>query len=180
MPHTPGKRRYIFNTLTVVSVVLMLATLGLWVVGLWFAVSWNFNKYTQNPSGLNFKQYAVESFTGAIQFRTAEIKVVSNKALTMVKSIWPDGMNLDFEEVPFEMRWSFGLSKVGTGTILKIPNWFFALLFSILPVVWFVGRKKRRLAFLGKCPSCGYDLTGNESGECPECGVATKAEATQT
>ncbi len=21
-----------------------------------------------------------------------------------------------------------------------------------------------------KCPNCGYDLTGNESGRCPECG----------
>ena len=23
----------------------------------------------------------------------------------------------------------------------------------------------------GRCPSCGYDLTGNETGVCPECGV---------
>jgi hypothetical protein len=22
----------------------------------------------------------------------------------------------------------------------------------------------------GRCPECGYDLTGNESGVCPECG----------
>ena len=24
------------------------------------------------------------------------------------------------------------------------------------------------------CRTCGYDLTGNESGVCPECGCATK------
>ena len=24
----------------------------------------------------------------------------------------------------------------------------------------------------GQCLSCGYDLTGNVSGECPECGTA--------
>jgi hypothetical protein len=25
----------------------------------------------------------------------------------------------------------------------------------------------------GQCPQCGYDLTGNVSGVCPECGEAT-------
>ena len=25
----------------------------------------------------------------------------------------------------------------------------------------------------GKCPGCGYDLTGNQSGKCPECGMMT-------
>jgi hypothetical protein len=24
------------------------------------------------------------------------------------------------------------------------------------------------------CPSCGYDLTGNTTGVCPECGVVTR------
>ena len=27
----------------------------------------------------------------------------------------------------------------------------------------------------GLCPECAYDLTGNESGVCPECGTATAA-----
>ena len=31
MPWEPRTRRYIFNTLTVVSLLLMLATVGLWV-----------------------------------------------------------------------------------------------------------------------------------------------------
>lgn len=26
-------------------------------------------------------------------------------------------------------------------------------------------------ALLGRCPMCGYDLTGNASGRCPECGA---------
>jgi len=30
-------------------------------------------------------------------------------------------------------------------------------------------RRKRRLR--GLCVTCGYDLTGNESGRCPECGA---------
>ena len=30
-----------------------------------------------------------------------------------------------------------------------------------------IGERKR----LGLCPRCGYDLTGNASGTCPECGT---------
>lgn len=29
----------------------------------------------------------------------------------------------------------------------------------------------------GYCQSCGYDLTGNESGRCPECGLVAWATA---
>jgi|tagenome__1003787_1003787.scaffolds.fasta_scaffold17314810_2 hypothetical protein len=28
----------------------------------------------------------------------------------------------------------------------------------------------------GRCASCGYDLTGNVSGRCPECGAIASAE----
>lgn len=28
----------------------------------------------------------------------------------------------------------------------------------------------KQLAAIGRCPTCGYDLTGNTSGYCPECG----------
>ena len=37
-----------------------------------------------------------------------------------------------------------------------------------LPGIAFVLRPARGLP--GHCPSCGYDLTGNVSGVCPECG----------
>jgi hypothetical protein len=50
---------------------------------------------------------------------------------------------------------------------------------ACLPSIWLVHRlwqlPKRlrgRLAKVGFCRACGYDLTGNTSGTCPECGTA--------
>ena len=37
-------------------------------------------------------------------------------------------------------------------------------------------RRRRRLA-AGRCVACGYDLTANTSGVCPECGMAVKGKA---
>lgn len=35
-------------------------------------------------------------------------------------------------------------------------------------IYWHLGRKRRRPGF---CPNCMYDLHGNASGHCPECGL---------
>jgi hypothetical protein len=54
------------------------------------------------------------------------------------------------------------------GVVVIVPHAYVAALFAILPVValrkWW--RRPRR----GMCPICRYDLTGNTSGVCPECG----------
>jgi hypothetical protein len=58
--------------------------------------------------------------------------------------------------------------------VSSVPLWFVATLFAILPLIW-VRRYvvyKKCLRCLGRCKSCGYLLTGNTSGVCPECGMA--------
>ena len=55
------------------------------------------------------------------------------------------------------------------------PAWFTAALFALLPLTVVVSshRKLRaRRAPESGCPRCGYDLTANISGVCPECGTA--------
>ena len=55
-----------------------------------------------------------------------------------------------------------------------------ALLTGVLPLAAFVGprafdwARRRRRRRRGLCPNCGYDLTANVSGSCPECGTATR------
>ena len=55
-----------------------------------------------------------------------------------------------------------------------IPAWLPAAVAAIMPGLWSLGWLRRRyLRFVGHCPQCGYDLTANTSGVCPECGAPT-------
>jgi hypothetical protein len=61
------------------------------------------------------------------------------------------------------------------------PLWSFALVFMIVggigPLVVYRQRRRRRT---GLCPQCGYDLTGNVSGRCPECGAPAPTQSAQS
>jgi len=52
---------------------------------------------------------------------------------------------------------------------LQLPLWIpFVIVASASAVLWW----RERTIPPGHCPTCGYNLTGNVSGRCPECGQA--------
>ena len=55
--------------------------------------------------------------------------------------------------------------------VASVRYWQILVAALVLPGLWLVGtwRGVRRRG-AGQCPGCGYDLTGNQSGLCPECG----------
>jgi predicted RNA-binding Zn-ribbon protein involved in translation (DUF1610 family) len=53
-------------------------------------------------------------------------------------------------------------------TRIGVPFWFIFLLELMLAIIWL--RWRRSQPRPGTCTACGYDLTGNVSGVCPECG----------
>lgn len=62
--------------------------------------------------------------------------------------------------------------------VMFFAGGFYSLCISLLigiPVAIF--RKRRQPPPPGHCRNCGYDLTGNVSGICPECGRAIDARS---
>ena len=67
----------------------------------------------------------------------------------------------------------------------SMPLYLPLILTAILPSMWIlsarlISRRTRHRQRMRECLVCSYNLTGNVSGTCPECGtpVARKAEAT--
>lgn len=63
-------------------------------------------------------------------------------------------------------------------TFLLVPSWLIAIfpLVGSLIALRKVRNKRQLKRRSGHCQRCGYDLTGNLSGVCPECGVRKAAE----
>ncbi len=74
----------------------------------------------------------------------------------------------------FGARWDHWLSPEGDHFRIEVPNYLPFLIFMIYPAVRLslIARRgiRRRT---GRYAPCGYDLTGNVTGVCPECGVPT-------
>jgi len=180
----PRTRRYIFNTLTVVSLLLLLATVGLWVDG---------NRSYATMAWCCSKSWCVEtdsSWFGVLMWWKAENlaeptwgiardEFASHNAMRPASGV----LYQFYQQGRSKLISGFGWSAPpggGYGIAVLIPHWFLTLVFTVLPGVWFIKwRKRRKLALVGSCPSCGYDLTGNETGVCPECGVPLEPDATK-
>jgi hypothetical protein len=64
-------------------------------------------------------------------------------------------------------------AKGNSRIAIVVPTVVPVALSTVLPLAWGVRRiwKKRSK---GSCPECSYNLTGNISGVCPECGTVVK------
>ena len=58
-------------------------------------------------------------------------------------------------------------------TTIDCPIWVPVAVFIVHPTLWLIRRwMLRRRWKSNMCPICSYNLTGNTSGVCPECGTA--------
>ncbi len=176
MPRTPGIRRYIFNMLTVVSLLMMVATVGLWVDSFWYRPSIGYVTEADHIYNVSIDG------AGVIVFSFADLTPIDPRFVP------PQGWLVDHDYVGFDpnhekfsyygrfdFRWDSLDFLEARFSGLTLPLWFLALIFAVLPTIWLFKWNKRRKLGPNACPSCGYDLTGNETGLCPECGVTIES-----
>ena len=82
------------------------------------------------------------------------------------------GPGFSLDEAPHGSTWRLLLPEfvhhpTASVTYIDCPLWI-PLLVIALPTVYLFYRDRRPPR--GHCQGCGYDLTGNVSGVCPECG----------
>ncbi len=86
----------------------------------------------------------------------------------------PVKFEVDQDTVGNSIRWwpIFTSSRRWFGQTVQVALWPIVLALSVVAAwLWCVDRRYAP----GYCGACGYDLTGNESGVCPECGMATSS-----
>ena len=184
-------RRYIFNTLTVVSLVLMVATVGLWVAlpqpptmiykNRKFLGEERRIAFVDHALGVNIEGNLVGKFVlPRFRFHTGHgrrDKPIPAAVLAEWRAFKPTVIHADKKLLGF--RYHSSTADGVKATYILLPHYLFILLAAISPTVWLFKWNKRRKLGPNACPSCGYDLTGNVSGVCPECGksIGTEAQA---
>ena len=80
-----------------------------------------------------------------------------------------------YHQAPGDAKYDCWFSAIG------LPYYFLFALTGVAPVIrakrWL---KNRRRTMFNLCHVCGYNLTGNISGICPECGTTVAAPAART
>ncbi len=92
------------------------------------------------------------------------------------------GLIRPYALVASRMRPSEGALGTPTIHLYGVRTWIWApiALLAVYPVMTlvldrFASRRLKRRVQRGFCITCGYDLTGNTSGICPECGTTLSA-----
>ena len=75
-----------------------------------------------------------------------------------------------FSGIPASPGIAIGQAFVDLLKMVVIPLWL-PLVVVTIPTAILLYRDRRRIP-PGHCQKCGYNLTGNTSGRCPECGKA--------
>ena len=157
-------RRYILITLTVLSLLLLLVTVGLRVNSYWRISgvncrSLNLSILIANAQGA----VSVAVFEGGFGTADHSINLKWENGKYFPSSILGDQTSTP--RLGFGLLWrNLTVGNVDRLTIINVPNWFLALLFAIGPAIWLFKWNKRRKLGPNACLSCGYNLTGNETG----------------
>jgi hypothetical protein len=176
--------RWALNGLTVLSLLLCVATAAPWVrsYGVRDSLRWLSPKRTVAGGGEAGAGSLRLFWVRRVTSQAAPIGIAYATGWTLGRDR-PDGYyGGDVEDlITSGVGWQAAGFACGRRDILGyrmrcvvVPMPAIAVVSFCVPLVCYARRRRRhRRSAQGHCPACGYDLTGNVSGVCPECGKAT-------
>jgi len=188
-------RRKLFNVVSVLSLLLCLATVVLWVRGIHNPLDFYGRVLPKDsPWPDRFRvgaEHGFVTYESRHPFATGDPEKIrpflrgpeSSRPLWPLKSLRHQvGIAADEMTEVGEIRMhrfsgDDDFNGVMSGTIIRrysIRLWLVVVVLAVLPLTWVnvASRNLYRRGALrrGGCPTCHYNLTGNTSGICPECG----------
>ncbi len=155
-------RHRFFSLVSLLSLVLFVATVVVWVRSYWVRYACGGTV----PGAI----YSGEVSGGRVGVSWRSIQA---REFEFYCSSWPQPWPIGTYGRLGKLGFFFdtGTSAAGERRISVVfPIVVLVGIAAVLPGVWLVGWG-RRAAGKGRCSNCDYDLTGNTSGVCPECGL---------
>ena len=161
-------RHRIFTLASVLSLLMCVAT-----VVLWLRSYWRYDIFILTIAN-GRTCWLVTTTRGKVQ-----LCIVHDESRS--ESRFAHGSGVAEELYPLPHTWM----GIGWGQRVDLPPWlsgrnavavpcsYIVFVLAFAPAMKLLSRLRRRKR-TGCCPICHYDLTGNTSGVCPECGTATK------
>ena len=160
-------RRHARRTVTLIALAVGMLVIGAaWIPTYWWAFGFQ-------DSSQRYEWFVVQ---GNLHINRFPPKFVASKIAPM--GLWVGGFRVTRARL-FQPLFSLPhFNRTGSSHwYLELPLYLPLLVFAALlaalcvyPRLPFIRRRWRRKQ--GLCLNCGYDLTGNVSGRCPECGEA--------
>jgi hypothetical protein len=171
-------RRRLINLLTIASLLLCVAVAALWVRSYWIADQALFcagerlcgMHAVRGRIGLNWTSsdsYWSDANVGTGWQHTPTIRIIPPDP--DLDQVYRDHfLGFAIDQFPFTPNLT---TSPQTNHVLVIPHWSLVAACLVLPGLLARSRRRRLLRRRpGLCSSCGYNLTANVSGVCPECG----------
>lgn len=140
------------KTLTILSLVGLVVSALLWGLTTLFSVG-----YCDDED-----QWAVGATRGCVWLHTS----ISSPSPWW----WDEHTPFDWHYVAYGFHWRVVLHKDNGGILIRIPLWIPAIVCTWVLILCNPSVLRRKRKKHGLCLQCGYDLTGNTTGKCPECG----------
>jgi hypothetical protein len=168
-------RRRLFAFASALSLPLCITTLSLCLISTLRPMRWSrtLDYVPFHEGGPVFQRHRSVGISNGVLY-TQDVNRGTLNPWEPIKSVIPG------YPVAYRIRTIVGFSLIRETAPLwsyrewAIPLWPIALASAILPMRAYL--RRRRAKRVGFCPRCSYNLTGNTSGVCSECGTIIESQ----